>query len=556
MRDRIFALFGLLIVLLVIWGLSSGVDSEDSVPSPVLKAEVLGQGEPRPANIANIEEDSGIRLPIEVEDTPVDAIALKVIASGNVLAVDGFLQFAGNKMKILRPSVMNGVAHVGATELENLSEKKTAVWFFPEGGLPTIVIDKSVVQKEDEATCLELNVGLSKHVTVEAVDLSGQPVPGGKISVYGGYSNPGSEPFCDSNGKWSGVVYGDSTLELTVDALGYGLGNARVRLEENAASTVSVHLGRLLAYGLVLDRRERFTLMAISQVNSFTPGDRTRYADTISQIEEGAHINPVNEYVKWTVILETHFVEDWARDVEVTLTNKGDTETPVTMTIQYQHLVASEFELFRFPSHSWPLELNAVDVELSSSDPVALGVLPDFLVLGWREEDVVGGNIGVKRGRRVDTEAPIYRFFLPAGTYSIVELASPSREKLEAFAPTLSGSPKVSVPGGGSMPVQILGQLEAGWFCTHYVVQDNSGIPVAVGWIMREERQVGQSRFSIIPPSGKYKTRFFHRDRDYSLWMAPLAGGPLIEFGESLSVSIDRPAELISIVVDRQLIPN
>lgn len=218
------------------------------VPSPA--ATSLAEETPRTAR-SRVGED-------QILERPLDGIAIRRSEGGS--AGEGLLLAPAS---VDGPSKFPIVGGIHRFDAEGAPGWMDASWlpgdflFMPKDGLPTTPVGISVDSMED-GKYLVFTIPAPVTMEVVALDLQDAPIPGARISVGlpAVLSDSSGTAVTGENGAATLTCFGLlSTARIRAEAPGYGMSTTAVVLEQEHVR-VTLRLGRILAAGVVFDRRD------------------------------------------------------------------------------------------------------------------------------------------------------------------------------------------------------------------------------------------------------------------------------------------------------------
>jgi hypothetical protein len=537
----ILLFFGALIALAIYLLMADSTGEIRAVDRGVAMAE----GAPSQSAIAEPENPVVLRQPnvhSEIEDWNVE-----IRVSGLRIDFDGLLHFSSGETAKAQPiEVTEGRCSIPEVGWRQLLESGDATWFLPSYGFPSKVASISKEQKESQEKFLVLNLGTRKRLQVTITDLRGGPVPYAKLQIYGALAPEKSRQVCDEFGIWSGEVFGDGQIRLIARAKGYGNKSAQVDfLDGEEEVAIHLRLGRFMAIGGVLDRRERFGFRSVEvevghhSMSPATPDSR----EILDQIENRANLNREYELVSWQVLTEN---DEWLEgEMKLIRYHPDAAVPPEEIQVPLKHILDPTFELYRF-SDAWPKELHPLEVRLTPESKFVSGVYPEFINLNW---EGLSGNANSYDyvGWRRTSDEPTYLFFVPDGEYSIQSSTSERRLRY-GKAPLIEPIERFQVMAGILPPQSLQLTLANTCFYSGYEMVDASGMQLGVAGLLTEVREEKNTSYSFMAPMFSGPQYQFFTGTPSQLWLSPY-GLWAESIGEPFQVAPPAQGEILRIKV-------
>ncbi len=458
---------------------------------------------------------------------------VKVLASGKTVEEDGALNYRleGNG-EVQSAAISEGICFLEEADWFRLAETELPRWFLPNSGFPCQVGMSQILSDDNDIKVLSLDIGDSTKVSVSVSDYRGNPISGAMLQVYGAI-----DPFrplhtTDSLGKWSGSVFGYGRKKLVVHAKGYGTNGAEVLIGNSEEASFELQLGRILATGLIMDRRERYSLrerIRPAQGSRSFPSNLSDSSEAFSEIEGRFQLNPQFEFVKWNKILET----EWFDLTNVVSKNHPDEVTHgETIEISFQHVLNPEFTLFRF-SGDWPKEYHLVQVSLGSPEQIPHGGYPERILMKWTPTTNETKPFS-RAGHLIDDRKNEYSFFVPRGEYNLGtfdEISALERGR----GPQVIEVERFHVAGEIETPKRLQVRLKEGCFFASYILENSSGLQLLIRGMILEIHAESERPIGFGIPLFPWPQRRFFSEGPCQLWISP-SGGLAIPIGEPMTI--------------------
>jgi len=541
MLDRKHSVFlggalGTLIILIVslITTRESKIDLENDAKTKTILKDLAVAVEASP-----VPERNSV-IPSQNQDGNVE-----IHASGAIINSDGVLRFpAENDAGIQSVRVINGRCFIDEKAWSFLQTSGLPTWFLGDTGFPCKVIESTAPIENAEEKTLVLAIGKGREVRVAVTDLRGDPIPFAKLQVYGASNPIKPQQQCDAQGIWNGTIFGKGNIKLIARADGFGKRAETLSLEEFGPTAIALQLGRFLAIGWIIDRREdsgihsRGVNIGKYSVRPNTPD----YRDRLNDIEEALDFDEENEYISWTIIYENEWIEGHylltRRDPKGALPREP-------IQVQLKHILDPTLVPYRFQEPR-PKVFLPVDVQFKPSGNFLNSETPKTLVLHW-EGKGEGSPSHSFLGTRSNTEGKAYRFFVPEGVYDI----STSKDPLDIdFGKTPFIDPVFDFQAiGGVIPALSLEvTLAEGCFYSGYVLEDESGLQLEMAGILVEIHGESETQGAFMSSMFSWPQYRFFSGVQCQLWLSRYGKWP-DRMGSPFTVEMPNQGELIHIQV-------
>lgn len=470
-------------------------------------------------------------------------VVAELRASGKKLSANGVLRFGDASGGVQEADVSAGAVAFHSRERDHVLSPRFSAWFIPDNSFALEVFGAQLFDPGDGSEILHLDLGDSADISVSVTDLEGNAISNATLQMGGAYQPEGHEVKTDSMGRWRGKVVGRFPLSFSVAASGFAGSRFKVAEPSSSLQVFEQKHARVMAVVKIVDRRHHMVRNATW--GSSRGGSLPRYGanqNIMEQVESRAEIDPIYEYFEWATITE----DDWPG---------------MPHTVQREHpsgLVEAQEENFepkglldptlvpvRF-SAPWPLELFPVDVKLTTTEPAVNGKPPSNLVLGWELKSEEGEVTNVRGGSLVSETDSRYRFFLPAGEYSIVSTPPTWIGPFGSSAPKVRQTNNVTVGPIPGEPLVHAVELIEGQFYSEYVFQDEAGTNLVNAWMLVHP-DFDVSRKRIRTYSSGARCNFFQVGEEKKILLGSRSGGHLKDTGIKIKLHPTNDGGLIKI---------
>jgi hypothetical protein len=520
MRERFLVPIGTLIAfIVVIWIVTRREPDQVHLESVPRKGETM---EARSVSMIDVPSPAPAERRVA---SPSDQVSLRVVSNGEVISSRGTLRFGALGRTPQEVEIEKGRGLTVQEFLPWLRSDELEAWYFSEVSLPTRVLsvaERSAVSR-DKTPVLDFEIGATYLATVEVRDFQGKPIEGARIELEG-FGGAGFVTS-DEAGNWTGEVHCDLPVSVVVRSFGYGNGAAELEPVSSGALSCEVQLGRYLAAAVIADSREiasyRYQAgeqyLHSSRTNSFT----SALEDSERRVELGEH-----ERIRWTVLLE----KAWSNHdrLEIVKIDPDGVRPNQSLSLPLLHVNDQGLAPARFPD-TWAHSRAPIDVELLGIDEA--GSHPSKIQLVWSR---IGGegNDSPQYGYRLsDLNAPVFRFYLEPGSYSVQTAGVGPTGLRSADAPTIRSLAGVEVSAVVIPPARVRVNIEEGVFYAGYFISDSAGIPLSLAWQVEQASVEMSNRILIVVPSPEPKYRFFRASEEYTVLLAPRGSGALRDTG-------------------------
>ena len=449
-----------------------------------------------------------------------------------------------------RFAIRNGGARVNLADWAAFSEYATTLTVELDQSFPASVRSCSVASGGAGETRLLLELGKACALSIQAIDFDQVAIPYAKLELWGAEQSLGPAQDCGSDGFWEGTVYQADRLTMTVSAQGYVPIGMRFPRPAAAKFSETVSLPRVMAGGLVLDRRMH------TREHSFGyQGGGLDLApwseELLLESEHAAKLDTEFERVMWFV--ESERFSRVQPVVHVAQFHADQQGPPIATELTLKPLVHGGVRLARSKSE-WPQELVPIDLVVGPIDAWLAKALPDRLVLGVERENEA---IVAQTAYRMPGKEPRFRFFVRPGWVRFVQLGGNPKFQFADYPPILASDWfQVKADAAGAAAVaQLDVQLEAGVFYSEYRFLDSAGRehPGAgrIFGIAAKPLRPGWSELLVRSP--RPQTSFFREAGAAQLWLAGRSGvGYLVS--KALPVLRPKAGEAWKVVVSEQML--
>lgn len=488
--------------------------------------------------------------PEGASDSPRTGLPANVflLSEGEHLDMNGeLLWWQGPEQAPRRFAVRNGGARVNLADWDALSEHAAALTVELDRSFPASVWSCSLANSGAGETRLLLELGKACGLSIQALDFDQVAIPHAKLELWGASQSLGPAQDCGPDGLWEGTVFQADRFTLTVSAQGYVPIGMRLPRPAAAHFSETVALPRVMAGGLVLDRRKH------TREHSF--GDQGNRMDLapwsermLGEAEQVAMLDPEFERVMWFV--ESERLSRVQPVVHVAQFHADAQGPPVATELVLKPLVNGGVRPAR-TKNEWPHELLAVDLLVGPSDAWLATALPDRLVLGVEHE---GSAAVAQTAYRMPGKEPRFRFFVRPGWVRFVQLCTNPNFQFADYPPILA-SEWFEVKADSAAIAELDVQLEAGVFYSEYRFLDSAGrVHPGAGRIFgiaSKPQRPGWSELLVRSP--RPQTSYFREGGRAQLWLAGRSGvGYLIS--EALPVQRPKAGEPWNLVVSEQML--
>jgi hypothetical protein len=471
-----------------------------------------------------------------------------LLSDGEHLAKNGVLVWwQGPERAPRRFEIRNGGARVGLADWAALNEQATALTVELEQSFPAAVLSSSVANGGAGETRLLLDLGKTCALSIQAIDFDHEVIPCAKLELWGADQSLGPAQDCGPTGHWEGTVFQADRLTLTVSAQGYA--PIGMRFPRPAASRFSetVALPRIMAGGLVLDRRQNTLNHSVGYAGwglDLAPWSEGFLREAELSIKLGAE----NERVLWFVEPECLYRNQPV--VHVAQYRADRQGPPIATTLALKPLVGGSVRLAR-TENDWPQELVAIDLVVGPRDAWLARALPDRLVLGIEREDEA---VVAQTAYRVPGNEPRFRFFVRPGWVRFLQLGGNPNFQFADYPPILA-SDWFQVKTDAAAIAQLDVLLEPGVFYSEYRFLDSAGrVHPGAGRIFGVAAKPSRPAWSeLLVRSPRPQTSYFRAGGTAQMWLAGRSGvGYLIS--DALPVLRPTAGEAWKIVVSEQML--
>jgi RNA polymerase sigma factor (sigma-70 family) len=467
--------------------------------------------------------------------------------SGEVLRQSGKLRFGNSQGLAQEIPVTAGESSFEKSEQVHMLSPRFTAWFIPDHGFALEV--QQVLLKEDTngSVSLELDLGQTTEIKLQVTDYRGNAIPGAEFRIVGAHLPSDQSIQCDSAGVLQATVIGKFPLKLVVDAWGYGSDVIDIESAETYMQPYDAILGRYLAAGRVVDRRERATESGFGGGDYYFSHRSRAHADLLKQIESRAEMDREFEWVNWNLVVEKGWNE---AAFTITRTHPDGLVPSETAVFPLKHILDPTLVPYRFPGE-WVDELHPVDIRIAPVSKFIDGEFPPAVRFGWRLVGAPEDEAHIRTGHLLDKAEPVYRFYQPPGQYTVgisMNLDSP----YPSFGATvIRVKETVVVEVGVDPPVEYQVELSEDQFYAGYVFQDDSGAPLTLAWKILEASFDSRTSvaFAGFFPEPKY--RFFKLGTEYELFISPLSRGALEPTGIRTFIEAPAPGEILHFNISR-----
>jgi RNA polymerase sigma factor (sigma-70 family) len=468
-------------------------------------------------------------------------------ASGEVLQQNGKLRFGNSQGLAQEVSVTDGQAEFEQSEQVHVLSPRFTAWFEPEQGFAMEVHQALLKEDPDGSVSLELDLGQITEIKLQVTDYRENAIPGAELRIVGAFLPSNQAMHCDSTGVWQGAIIGKFPVKLVVDAWGYGSDVIDIELAETHLQSIEVALGRYLAVGKVMDRRERATESGFGGGDFYYSHRSRAHADLLKQIESRVEMDREFEWVSWNLVVE----KGWNEEAFTRRKSHPDGLVPgETAVLPLKHILDPTLVPYRFPGE-WVDELHPVDIRISPVSKFSDGEFPPTIILGFQRVGAPEGVAYPWGGRLLDKAEPVYRFYKPPGLYTVGVTVSPDSPNRPFGSPAVQDVENVVVEVGVNPPIEYQVELSEGQFYAGYVFQDDSGAPLTLAWKILEASFDSRTSLAFAGFFPEPKYRFFKQGTEYELFIGPLTSGALAPTGIRTFIEAPAPGEILHFNISR-----
>jgi hypothetical protein len=431
-----------------------------------------------------------------------------------------------------RVAVRNGGARLSVADWDALKEQTQTLTVELENSFPASIRSCSVASSGAGTTRLLLELGKPCALSIQAQDFDGAPIPHAKLELWGAEQSLGPAQDSGPLGCWEGTVYQADRLTLTVSAQGYVPIGKHFPRPAAARYADTVVLPRVIAGGLVLDRRQdtfRHATGYLGAGQDLAPWS----TELLQAAEQRVQLDPEYERVLWLV--ESERPNQAEPIVHIAQFRVDAQQAPLVSAVRLKPLLTARVRPLR-EANEWPRELVAVDLLIGPRDAWLARALPDRMVLGIERE---GEKVLAQTGYRVPGEAARFRFFVRPGWLRFVPLGKQANFQRADYPPILA-SEWFEAESPDAAVAQLDVMLEPGVFYSEYGFLDQAGreYPGAgrIFGVAAQPRQPGWSELLVRSP--RPQTSYFREGGTAQLWLAGRSG---VGYLASESLAVARP---------------